>query len=451
MSRESAWGRWWNERLDLDRAYRKYLRKAFPIHSTFFLGEIALFAFLVLVLTGIYLAFLYEPSTAEVEIEGQRVPAAYGSVMLLDRIPAAYLIRQIHHWSAHVMVAALVLHLLRVFFTGAYKKPREINWIVGLGLLGLAIFAAFVGYLLPYDQFSVTATGIGYNIAKSVPWVGGYLADLVFAGKFPGSSLIPRFYGYHIMLLPLLLFAGIGLHLVILVKQKHTEPPAARAYSTGGRLIGIPLWPQQAVIMAVLALVLGGALVLLGTVFPVHPVEFYGPPAPETPTVKPDWYLMWIYGALRLVPGWMEVRLLGATIGSEAIGGILLPALVIVGLALLPWLDRTNRAKLDYLEPPTWHPARLAWGVGFLALLGVFTLAAYDDELGIPKAWLRAAVLVVPVAAGWGAYGAARWRLRRAGAREGHPGLAAAGVEYTGATGSKGEYTGSSGSKGRNA
>jgi cytochrome b-561 len=399
---------WWNERLHINRLYAKYLRKAFPVHSTFFLGEIALFAFGILVLTGVYLAFLYEPSIADVEIEGIKLPAAYGSVVMLDRIPAAHLMRQIHHWSAHVMVVALVLHLARIFFTGAYKKPRELNWIVGLGLLGLTIFAAFVGYLLPYDQFSVTATGIGYNIAKSVPWIGEYLADLVFAGKFPGSSLIPRFYGYHIMLLPLALFAGIGIHLLLLVKQKHTEPPAAKRHSTGGRLIGMPLWPQQTVMMVVLLLVLGGALTLLGTLFPVHPVEFYGPPAPETPTVKPDWFLLWVYGALRLIPGWMEVRVLGATIGSEAIGGILLPGLVGLVLLLVPWLDRTNRDRLEYLEPPTWRPVRLALGVGVAALLGVFTLAAYDQELGLPKGLLQLAVLVAPAGLGGFSYYLAR-------------------------------------------
>jgi cytochrome b-561 len=424
MKPGSAFATWWNERLHLDRLYAKYLRKAFPVHSTFFLGEIALFAFGILVLTGIYLAFLYEPSIADVEIEGAKLPAAYGSVVMLDRIPAAHLIRQIHHWSAHVMVVALVLHLARIFFTGAYKKPRELNWIVGLGLLGLSIFAAFVGYLLPYDQFSVTATGIGYNIAKSVPWIGEYLADLVFAGKFPGSSLIPRFYGYHIMLLPLALFAGIGIHLLLLVKQKHTEPPAARRHSTGGRLIGMPLWPQQTVMMVVLLLVLGGALTLLGTLFPVHPVEFYGPPAPETPTVKPDWFLLWVYGALRLIPGWMEVRVLGATIGSEAIGGILLPGLVGLVLLLVPWLDRTNRRRLEYLEPPTWRPVRLALGVGLAALLGVFTLAAYDQELGLPKGLLQLAVLVVPAGLGVVSYSLAR---RLAGRRGVPPGAADAG------------------------
>jgi cytochrome b-561 len=411
--KDSAFVRWWNERLNLDRAYEKYLRKAFPVHSTFFLGEIALFAFVILVLTGIYLAFLYEPSTAVVDIGGVKLPAAYGSVVMLNQVPTAHLMRQIHHWAAHVMVAALVLHLLRVFFTGAYKKPREINWIIGLGLLGLSIFAAFVGYLLPYDQFSVTATGIGYNIAKSVPWIGEYLADLFFAGKFPGSSLIPRFYGYHIMLLPLLLFGGIGVHLLLLIKQKHTEPPAARAHSTGGRLIGMPLWPQQTVIMLILLLLLGGALTLLGTLFPVHPVEFYGPPAPETPSVKPDWFLLWVYGALRLIPGWMEVRVLGTTIGSEAIGGILLPGLVGMILVLIPWLDRSNREKLDYLEPPTWHPVRLGWGVALVSLLGVFTLAAYDQELGLSKGLLRAAVVVVPLAAGWASAFLARRLARR--------------------------------------
>jgi cytochrome b-561 len=421
MKPDSAFVAWWNERLHVDRLYAKYLRKAFPVHSTFFLGEIALFAFVILVLTGIYLAFLYEPSIADVEIEGVKLPAAYGSVVMLDRIPAAHLMRQIHHWSAHVMVVALVLHLARIFFTGAYKKPRELNWIVGLGLLGLSIFAAFVGYLLPYDQFSVTATGIGYNIAKSVPWIGEYLADLVFAGKFPGSSLIPRFYGYHIMLLPLALFAGIGIHLLLLVKQKHTEPPAARRHSTGGRLIGMPLWPQQTVMMVVLLLILGGAVTLLGTLFPVHPVEFYGPPAPETPTVKPDWFLLWVYGALRLIPGWMEVHVLGATIGSEAIGGILLPGLVGLVLLLVPWLDRTNRDRLEYLEPPTWRPVRLGLGVGLAALIGVFTLAAYDQELGLAKSLLQVAVLVAPAGLG----GLSYYLARRLTGRRGVPPSAA--------------------------
>ncbi len=410
----SAFIRWWNERLHLDRLYRKYLRKAFPVHSTFFLGEIALFAFVILVLTGIYLAFLYEPSTAEVTVGGDKVPAAYGSVVMLNHVPAAHLMRQIHHWAAHVMIAALVLHLLRIFFTGAYKKPRELNWIVGLGLLALTIFAAFVGYLLPYDQFSVTATGIGYNIAKSVPWIGPYLADLVFAGKFPGSSLIPRFYGYHIMLLPLALLAGIGVHLLLMVAQKHTEPPAARAHSRRGGLLGMPLWPQQTVVMLILLLLLGGALTLLGTLFPVHPIEFYGPPSPATPSVKPDWFLLWVYGALRLVPGWMEVRVLGTTIGSEAIGGIFLPSLIGLILVLIPWFDRTNRENLDYLEPPMWHPVRLGWGVALVSLLGVFTLAAYDQELSLSKNLLRAAVLVVPLALGLGsAYLARRLAPRR--------------------------------------
>ena len=409
-----AFPRCWNERLHLDRLYQKYLRKAFPVHSTFFLGEIALFAFGILVLTGIYLAFLYEPSIAEVEIEGAKLPAAYGSVVMLDRIAAAHLMRQIHHWSAHVMVVALVLHLARIFFTGAYKKPREINWIVGLGLLGLTIFAAFVGYLLPYDQFSVTATGIGYNIAKSVPWIGPYLADLVFAGKFPGSSLIPRFYGYHIMLLPLALLGGVGVHLLLMVAQKHTEPPAARAHSPRGKLLGMPLWPQQTVVMLIVLLLLGGALMLLGTFFPVHPLEFYGPPSPATPSVKPDWFLLWVYGALRLIPGWMEVHVLGTTIGSEAIGGIFLPGLIGLILVLIPWFDRTNREKLDYLEPPTWHPVRLGWGVALMSLLGVFTLAAYDQELGLSKGLLRAAVLVAPLVLGLGsAYLARRLAPRR--------------------------------------
>ena len=154
--------------------------------------------------------------------------------------------------------------------------------------------------------------------------------------------------------------------------------------------------------MLIVLLLLGGALMLLGTLFPVHPIEFYGPPSPATPSVKPDWFLLWVYGALRLIPGWMEVRVLGTTIGSEAIGGIFLPGLVGLILLLIPWFDRTNREKLDYLEPPTWHPVRLGWGVALIALLGVFTLAAYDQELGLSKGVLRAAVVVAPLVLGMG-------------------------------------------------
>ena len=160
----SAWGS--------GRSTRSIGRKAFPVHHTFFFGEMALFSFIILVLTGIYLGLIYVPSNAEVTINGQTLPEAYASTQLIESIPVANLFRNVHHWAAHLMVISILLHTIRIFFTGTYRKPREVNWVIGVVLLGLTLLAGFVGYSLPYDSYAVTATGIGYAIARSIPWVG---------------------------------------------------------------------------------------------------------------------------------------------------------------------------------------------------------------------------------------------------------------------------------------
>ncbi len=389
----------WEERLRLTRLREKFLRKAFPVHSTFFLGEIALFCFVLLVITGIFLALMYEPSTQHVEFEEGHAPAAYVSVVKIDRAPFGFVIRQLHHWAAHVMIAAIVLHMLRVFFTGAYKNPREINWVVGLLLLGLTVVASFVGYVLPFDQFAVTATKIGYEIARSIPWAGPYLADLMFAGKFPAPGSIPRFHALHVMLLPLLLLGLIGLHLLIMIEQKHTEPAANRGRAPAGKLIGVPLWPHQAVLMAQLFLLLTGGLLFLAAFFPAHPVEIYGPPQPGTPSVKPDWYFLWVYGLLKLIPGWMEAHLPGTVINPENIGGVLLPGAILALFVLWPFLDR-RREPQHYLESPEQAPKRTALGIAFISLFLILSIAGYKDELGLSVGQLQLAALFIPPALG---------------------------------------------------
>ena len=398
--RHSPGWRWLDERLGISALYRKYGRKAFPVHSSFFLGEMAFFAFLILVLTGIYLGFIYVPSNASITVDGQTYPEAYASVRLIEAIPVANLFRNTHHWAAHLMVAAVLLHLLRVFFTGAYRKPREINWVAGILLLGLTLVAGFVGYALPYDSYAVTATGIGYAIARSIPWVGPIASELFFGGAFPTLGSLGRLYTIHIFIVPTLLAAVIGAHLLIIVKQKHTQPGYARPLAEPGKVLGVPLWPYQALLAGELLLLMFGALFFLSAVLPPHPLEAFGPPGPTTPEVKPDWYLMWVYGFLKIVPAQATFSVFGATIGPNFLGGMLFPALLFGLLTLAPWLDRTNRLALrrfEYMDPPRQSPFRLASGVAVLVFMGTLFIAAYYDTLGLSLTQIWAIVLGVPI------------------------------------------------------
>jgi len=396
---------WVVERLSLDKFRAKYLGKPFPVHSTFFLGEIALFSFVVLVGTGMYLALFYEPS-AQTITAGGPLPAAYASTLAIDSHPFGALMRRMHHWAAHLMIASVLLHLMRVYFTASYRRPREVNWVLGLVLLGATIAASFAGYLLPYDQFSVTATAIGYGIARSVPWVGSTLADFLFGGPFPTPGTVPRFFAYHVVWAPLVLSALITVHLVILLKQKHTELPAAHerpAPSEARWIHGIPLWPEQAALMGVLFLILVATLAALAAFLPVHPSAFYGPPQPMTPEVKPDWYLLWVYGALRLIPGTLHFQFLGATIGSEAIGAMLVPGILTLIILLVPWLDRAPSSDF-YAEPPTASPGRLALGLAVITLFLALSLAGFGAELGLSIPVLWTITILAPLGVGWGVH-----------------------------------------------
>jgi cytochrome b-561 len=394
---------WLDERLGLSALYRKYGRKAFPVHSSFFLGEMALFAFVILVLTGIYLGFIYVPSNLDTTLEGQTYPEAYASVRLIESIPVANLFRNTHHWAAHLMVAAVLLHLLRVFFTGTYRKPREINWVIGVVLLGLTLVAGFVGYALPYDSYAVTATGIGYSIARSIPWAGPIASELFFGGAFPTLGSLARLYTIHIFIVPALLAAVISAHLLIIVKQKHTQPGYARPLAEPGKVLGVPLWPYQALLAGELLLLMFGVLFLLSAFVPPHPLEAFGPPGPTTPEVKPDWYLMWVYGFLKIVPPQATFSLFGATIGPNFLGGLLFPALLFGILTLTPWIDRTNRRvvpRIEYLEPPRQTPVRTASGVAVLVFIGTLFIAAFYDTLGLSLGQIWAIVIGLPVFAG---------------------------------------------------
>jgi cytochrome b-561 len=327
------------------------------------------------------------------------------------------LIRRLHHWAAHLFVASMALHMLRVFFTGAYRNPREPNWLVGTGLAGLSMFAAYTGYALPFDEFASTAVGIGYNVALSIPLIGETLAFIVFGGSFPSSATIPRLYFLHVLVLPLAIAGLLALHMAILIRQKHTE--AQRDEDVGGRervdrdddsvVVGLPAFPNQAAVSAVVFFLTLATLSLLAGFLPVHNVAAYGPNDPaSTPTlIMPDWFLMWGYGFLKLVPSWMSFDLLGVHVSSEFIGGLLLPGLVFFAVAIWPFVDYEEE-PVHFTANPLERPWQTGVGVAGVTFIMIASIAGMDvlvaEIVGMPtdeiKPFLIAALLFVPVVAG---------------------------------------------------
>ena len=403
---------WLEERLQLGALRSKYGRKAFPVHSTFFLGEMAAITFLILVITGIYLGLIYTPSNADITVGGLKLPEAFASVQLIESIPVANLIRNVHHWAAQVMIVTLILHALRVYFTGTYRKPRELTWVFGVVLLGLALAAGFVGYALPWDAFAVTATGIGYGLARSIPLVGHVLGDLFFGGAFPSLGSLPRLYTIHVVVIPASILGILSLHLLLVLKQKHTMPGYARKLAEPGQVLGISVWPYHALLAGQLVFLMLGGLSLLAAFVPVHPLAAYGPPTAETPAAKPDWYLLWIFGFLKLIPAGVGFSVGSITINPEFLGGVLFPGTVFGVMTLVPWLDRTNRHALrpfEYLEPPSQAPLRLTLGVGALTFVAMLLFAAYYDQFGLTLGEIWLLVLLAPLVAGTTTYAWSRF------------------------------------------
>jgi ubiquinol-cytochrome c reductase cytochrome b subunit len=383
---------WLDDRLGVGKG-RSLLDKIFPDHWSFLLGEIALYSFIVLVLTGIFLSLYFVPSTHEIvyhgpyaPLRGKLVSEAYASTLRISfSVRGGLVIRQMHHWAADVFVGAIAIHMMRIFFTGAFRKPRELNWMVGVTLLMLAIVNGFLGYSLPYDLVSGTGLRIAYSIILSIPLVGSYLAFFLFGGIFPGNgSIEPRMFILHVLVVPIIIAALIGAHLFMLIRQKHTHFPGKGR--TEDNVVGSPLYPTFMAKTLGLFFIVTGVLWLLGGLVQINPIWQFGPYEPYkiTYAVQPDWYMGWLDGALRIMPSW-EFTGFGHTIPLE----IFLPAILFPGITFTlfyAWPFIEAKITKDYavhniLDFPRYRPKRTALGAAGVAFYFTLFAASSTDVL----------------------------------------------------------------------
>jgi ubiquinol-cytochrome c reductase cytochrome b subunit len=400
---------------------RKTLRYLFPDHWSFLLGEVALYAFIVLVATGTYLALFYDGSTSTVvyhgpyePLRGQEMTHAYRSVLEISTtVKAGLLIRQTHHWAANVFVAAIVLHFLRIFFTGAYRKPRELTYWIGLTMLGAALLEGYLGYSLADDLLSGMGLAIGYSVAVSIPFVGANLASLIWDGPFPGKhDFFARMYIAHVLLIPLLIAGLLAAHLALVALKHHTQFRRERR-QTERKLVGVPTFPGQTPRSLGLFSAVCGVLFLLGGLVQINPIWLWGPfhTYASTNGAQPDWYLGWLIGALRLVPGW-DFKIGGYTVVPNPFwGGALFPLVAFAFAFFWPLLERRFTGDYGYhnvLDRPRDAPVRTAIGVAVYTWISLIFLAGSADRVTVlfdlsytAQIWAyRVVVWVAPVVFG---------------------------------------------------
>ncbi len=408
---------WADGRLGVYTLAKANMRKVFPDHWSFMLGEICLYSFLVLILTGVYLTLFFEASSVEVVYEGSYEPLngipmtrAYESVLDISfDVRGGLLIRQIHHWAALVFVAGLIVHMMRVFFTGAFRKPREINWLFGWTLLMLAMITGLTGYSLPDDLLSGTGLRFAHGAILSIPVVGTYLAFFLFGGEFPGDDIIARLYPIHILLLPGIMLALVVVHLILVVHHKHTQYPGpGRNQRT---VVGMPLLPVYMAKAGGFFFLVFGVLALIGAAATINPVWAFGPYRPDLVTTgaQPDWYLGFSEGLIRAMPGW-EINLFGHTLALGVFIPFMLFPLILLAIAVYPFIEAWitgDRREHHILDRPRNAPVRTGLGVAWLTLYAVALIGGGNDIIALrfhlsinAVTWfVRIAFFVAPVLA----------------------------------------------------
>ena len=372
---------------------RALFNRVFPDHWSFLLGEIALFCFVVLLMTGAFLALFYDASAREVtydgayrSLRGAHMSAAFASTLDISfKVRGGLVLRQIHHWAALLFLAALMLRLLRIFFTGAFRRPRRFAWVAGALLFWAGVVQAYAGTMLPDDARSFTGLGIAWSIVLSVPVIGTWLAVALFGGEFPGEAVIPRLYALHTLVLPAILILLFAVLVGLTLRDGRAQWPGPRRTDT--TVVGERLFPRYAMKRVGLFFVVAGMIGLLGGLLQINPVWLYGPARAEvvTAAAQPDWFVLFLEGGLRLMPAWdIPVPIGdGYVIPSLFWPGMVLPA-VLFGLSVTyPLLRRRDRRHHHLLQRPRDVPARTALGAMAVTFWSVLTLAGTGDVIAL--------------------------------------------------------------------
>ncbi|WP_055714352.1 cytochrome b [Streptomyces torulosus] len=380
---------WADGRLGLYGLARANLRKVFPDHWSFMLGEICLYSFLVLILTGVWLTLFFEPSGVEVEyngtyerLNGVLMTRAYESTLEISfDVRGGLLIRQIHHWAALVFVAGMLVHMMRVFFTGAFRKPREMNWLFGWTLLFLGIITGLTGYSLPDDLLSGTGLRFAQGAILSVPVVGTYLSFFLFGGEFPGHDIISRLFPIHVLLLPGIMLALVVAHLILVFHHKHTQYPGPGRDQKS--VVGMPFLPVYLAKAGGFFFLVFGVLTFMGAIATINPVWAFGPYRADLVTTgaQPDWYLGFSEGLIRVMPGW-EINAFGHTLNLGVFIPFSLFPLIMLAIGLYPFVEAWitgDKREQHLLDRPRNVPVRTGLGVAWLSLYGVLLIGGGND------------------------------------------------------------------------
>ncbi|MCX4880110.1 cytochrome bc complex cytochrome b subunit [Streptomyces sp. NBC_00847] len=408
---------WADGRLGLYSLAKANMRKVFPDHWSFMLGEVCLYSFLILILTGIYLTLFFEPSGVEVIYHGSFVPLngvsmtrAYESTLDISfDVRGGLLIRQIHHWAALVFVTGMLVHMMRVFFTGAFRKPREINWLFGWTLLMLGIITGLTGYSLPDDLLSGTGIRFADGAILSIPIVGTYLSMFLFGGEFPGHDIISRLFPVHVLLLPGIMLGLVVAHLILVFYHKHTQYPGpGRDQKT---VVGMPFLPVYMAKAGGFFFLVFGVLAVMGGIASINPVWAFGPYRPDLVTTgaQPDWYLGFSEGLIRVMPGW-ELNFWGHTLEPGVFIPFSLFPLILLALGLYPFVEAWvtgDKREHHILDRPRNAPVRTGLGVAWLSLYVVLLIGGGNDivathlhlSINVITWFVRISFFVMPVLA----------------------------------------------------